>query len=314
VDVLQRQMDYYSKIEAQIDNYGDINKKLEEQIKNYENMTNDIQDNSNDNENEWNNTRNLMKDNKSNDVLHQSKGNNIQNNISIQNTNVESIQTKPVENTSSNPPSILQKLRERSNRPQRIPPKQSDIQVSPRKLETKIENADVNVKNNNQLLNSKINIMKRQKSFKEDNQQNNEINNVDTKISNENDKTKNNSNTIPSGINNQNQVPLNPTISTNNNVKDISRSNSGTHLSAMEKHKLKMKERRSVDKQKKLEIGTVNDESKDNKLNEDINKILGYDEYFENQTANTVSENSQPNPDHNQNNNCNLHPIDAMID
>ena len=82
----------------------------------------------------------------------------------------------------------------------------------------------------------------------------------------------------------------------------------------MEKHKLKMKERRSVDKQKKLETETVNDESKDNKLNEDINKILGYDEYFENQMANTVSENAQPNPDPTQNNNCNLHPIDAMID
>lgn len=132
-----------------------------------------------------------MKDNKSNDVLHQPVQSKDNNTISIQNTNVEPIQPNPVDNTSSNPPSILQKLRERSNRPQRIPPKQSDLQVSPTKLETKIENSEVKkneeVKNNNNQLNSKINIMKRQKSFKEDNLQINESINKNNIISNEND-------------------------------------------------------------------------------------------------------------------------------
>lgn len=71
-----------------------------------------------------------------------------------------------------------------------------------------------------------------------------------------------------------------------------------------------MKERRSVDKQKKLETATLNNETKDNKLNEDINKILGYDEYFENQPALTDSEMARHNQE--QNPECNLHPIDAM--
>lgn len=248
----------------------------------------------------------------------QDSGNNINeslnNNHHTQNKNVEPV-INSVENTSSNPPSILQKLRSRSNRPQRIPPKQSDLQVSPSKLETKIENPDVKKNeeiknNNNQLkLNSKINILKRQNSFKDENQQNT----LDTSTSIINDINKINSKK-PTEKNTDlsNQIPINPTISNNNN-ENISRSNSGTQLSAMEKHKLKMKERRSVDKQKKLETTSIiNTESKDNKLNDDINKVLGYDEYFENQPAATNIENAHPfqnpNPD------TEINPIDAMYD
>lgn len=144
--------------------------------------------------------------------------------------------------------------------------------------------------------------MKRQKSFKEDVQNNTQnigsILNDDKEKGFEHKKPKEEINIE------KNQTSTNATISTNVNV--ISRSNSGTELSAMEKHRLKMKDRRSVDKQKKLETGTLNNnESKDQKLNEDINKVLGYDEYFENQPATT-----QPEPELNPN--TEINPIDAL--
>jgi len=78
--------------------------------------------------------------------------------------------------------------------------------------------------------------------------------------------SKNKNNTVNESVN----IPL---------KNELSHSNSGIELSAMEKHRMKMKDRRSVDKQIKLQNGTFEKhESKDNKINDDINAVLGYDE------------------------------------
>lgn len=112
--------------------------------------------------------------------------------------------------------------------------------------------------------------MKRQRSFKND-----ELNNNEKIISANSKNLQNNSISNNSQLNPDTDNPIQ--IQTDSNtVKTLNQSNSGTELSAMEKHRLKMKERRSVDKQIKLENGTLNKhESKDQKLNEDINAVLG---------------------------------------
>lgn len=163
------------------------------------------------------------------------------------------------------------------NRPQKIPPKQTDLQVqiSPSKLESKNDKIkqDINQSTTNNLnFNSNINIMKRQKSFKCEDISNNE------KILDSKKLNSNNLNITNTDNNQINQIVNN--TSENINAQNIlNKSNSGNELSAMEKHRLKMKERRSIDKQIKLENGTYDKlESKDHKLNEDINSILGYDQ------------------------------------
>lgn len=183
--------------------------------------------------------------------------------------------------------SVLQKLREKSlNRPQKIPPKQTDLQVLPSKLEPYADNKKhdekLNQSNNNYQLkfNSNINIMKKQINFKSDENENNEtiLNTSNLNTINKNIPTRNSNTSLPISIS-KNKID-NVNESVNIPLKnELSHSNSGIELSAMEKHRLKMKDRRSVDKQIKLQNGTFEKhESKNDKINEDINAVLGYDE------------------------------------
>jgi len=90
---------------------------------------------------------------------------------------------------------VLQKLRDRSNRPQKIIPKQSDFQVSPSKLGNKIDINNEKILADNQdkianKFNNNISIMKRPKIDKAE-QNDNPIHEENSKLIQQNEKNSN---------------------------------------------------------------------------------------------------------------------------